>query len=175
MTTEQKLIKNKIGLLSLAEELGNVSRACKVMGFSRDTFYRYQELVSEGGIENLIERTRRKPNIKNRIDEKTEAAVVGLGRPEIFALGAATGTPALRMSARAISLSGMRMPTVSSPPVMLSGTAAVRFMMSVIGPGQNAASSFSAISGTSAAMVSSMERSAIWRMSGLSEGRPFAA
>ncbi len=76
MTTEQKLIKNKIGLLSLAEELGNVSRACKVMGFSRDTFYRYQELVSEGGIENLIEKTRRKPNIKNRIDEKTEAAVV---------------------------------------------------------------------------------------------------
>lgn len=76
MTTEQKLIKNKIGLLSLAEELGNVSRACKVMGFSRDTFYRYQELVSEGGIENLIEKTRRKPNLKNRIDDKTEAAVV---------------------------------------------------------------------------------------------------
>lgn len=76
MNTEQKLIKNKIGLLSLAEELGNVSRACKVMGFSRDTFYRYQELVAEGGIENLIEKTRRKPNFKNRIDEQTEAAVV---------------------------------------------------------------------------------------------------
>jgi transposase InsO family protein len=76
MNTEQKIIKNKIGLLTLAEELGNVSRACKVMGFSRDTFYRYQELVSEGGVENLIEKTRRKPNLKNRIDGMTEEAVI---------------------------------------------------------------------------------------------------
>ncbi len=58
MNITQKLIKNKVGLLKLAEELGNVSKACKVMGFSRDTFYRYQELVSEGGMENLIEKTR---------------------------------------------------------------------------------------------------------------------
>lgn len=76
MDTTQKLIKNKLGLLSLAEELGNVSRACKVMGFSRDTFYRYKELVDEGGINNLIEKTRRKANIKNRIDEETEKVVV---------------------------------------------------------------------------------------------------
>lgn len=41
MSTQQKIIKNKVGLLNLAEELGNVSRACKVMGYSRDTFYRY--------------------------------------------------------------------------------------------------------------------------------------
>lgn len=49
MTTDQKIIKNKIGLLKLAEELGNVSRACKVMGFSRDTFYRYRDLFHDGG------------------------------------------------------------------------------------------------------------------------------
>lgn len=41
------IIKHKAGLLNLTEELGNVSRACKVMGVSRDTFYRYQELVEE--------------------------------------------------------------------------------------------------------------------------------
>lgn len=76
MNANHKLIKNKIGLLNLAEELGNVSRACKVMGFSRDTFYRYKELVDEGGIDNLIEKTRRKPNHKNRIDEQIEAAVI---------------------------------------------------------------------------------------------------
>ncbi len=76
MNTNHKLIKNKMGLLNLAEELGNVSRACKVMGVSRDTFYRYQELVEEGGIENLIEKTRRKPNLKNRINEVVENAVV---------------------------------------------------------------------------------------------------
>ena len=42
MSTHPKIIKHKIGLLHLAEELGNVSHACKVMGYSRDTFYRYQ-------------------------------------------------------------------------------------------------------------------------------------
>ncbi len=67
--TNNPIIKHKAGLFNLAEELNNVSRACKVMGVSRDTFYRYQELVKEGGIDALIEKNRRTPNIKNRVDE----------------------------------------------------------------------------------------------------------
>jgi transposase len=63
-------------LLNLAEELGNVSKACKVMGVSRDTFYRYQELVADGGIDKLIDKSRRKPNTKNRVDDVTEKAVI---------------------------------------------------------------------------------------------------
>ncbi|REL24206.1 helix-turn-helix domain-containing protein, partial [Thalassotalea euphylliae] len=74
--TNNPIIKHKAGLLNLAEELGNVSRACKVMGVSRDTFYRYQELAEDGGIDALIDKSRRKPNIKNRVDEKTEKAVM---------------------------------------------------------------------------------------------------
>ncbi len=70
------IIKHKAGLLNLAEELGNVSRACKVMGVSRDTFYRYQELVEQGGLDALIEKTRRNPNIKNRVDDATKQAVI---------------------------------------------------------------------------------------------------
>ncbi|MCF6194716.1 MAG: IS481 family transposase [Kangiellaceae bacterium] len=73
--TNNPIIKHKAGLLNLAEELGNVSRACKVMGVSRDTFYRYQELVEDGGIDALIEKTKRTPNIKNRVDQATEQAV----------------------------------------------------------------------------------------------------
>ena len=46
------------------------------MGVSRDTFYRYQELVAEGGIDALINRSRRTPNLKNRVDEATEQAVI---------------------------------------------------------------------------------------------------
>src|SRR6478609_6269635 len=72
----EKIIKNKVGLLNLAEELGNVSRACKVMGFSRDTFYRYKSAVEEGGVEALFDKSRRQPNVKNRTDERTENAVV---------------------------------------------------------------------------------------------------
>ena len=74
--TNNPIIKHKAGLLNLAEELGNVSRACKVMGVSRDTFYRYQELAEDGGIDALIEKSRRVPNIKNRVDEETEQPVI---------------------------------------------------------------------------------------------------
>lgn len=70
------IIKHKAGLLNLAEELGNVSRACKVMGVSRDTFYRYRELAEHGGVDTLINRSRRSPNLKNRTDMATEQAVV---------------------------------------------------------------------------------------------------
>lgn len=72
---QQNVIKHKVGLLNLAAELGNVSRACKVMGFSRDTFYRYQSAMASEGIDALIDANRRKPNPKNRVEEATEAAV----------------------------------------------------------------------------------------------------
>lgn len=72
----EKVIRHKVGLLNLAEELGNVSKACRVMGVSRDTFYRYRQAVEEGGVDALFEKSRRNPNLKNRIDEATEKAVV---------------------------------------------------------------------------------------------------
>lgn len=72
----ERIIKHKVGLLNLAEELGNVSKACKVMGYSRDTFYRYKSAVDSGGVEALFDHTRRKPNMKNRVDEGIEEAVV---------------------------------------------------------------------------------------------------
>ncbi len=74
--TNNSIIKHKVGLLNLAEELQNVSKACKVFGVSRDTFYRYQELVETGGVEALINQCRRTPNLKNRVDEPTEKAVI---------------------------------------------------------------------------------------------------
>lgn len=71
-----KIIKHKVGLLNLAEELGNVSKACKVMGLSRDTFYRYKATVEEGGVESLLDKTRKKPNLKNRVEDDVEEKVV---------------------------------------------------------------------------------------------------
>ena len=62
LNTSEKVIKHKVGLLNLAEELGNVSRACKVMGLSRDTSYRYKAAVDEGGVEALVDSNRRQPN-----------------------------------------------------------------------------------------------------------------
>ena len=73
--TNNSVIKHKTGLLNLAEELSNVSKACKIMGVSRDTFYRYRELADEGGVDTLINRSRRAPNLKNRTDDVTENAM----------------------------------------------------------------------------------------------------
>ena len=74
--TANPVIKHKAGLLNLAEELSNVSKACKIMGVSRDTFYRYRELADEGGVDALLNRSRRAPNLKNRTDDATERALL---------------------------------------------------------------------------------------------------
>jgi transposase InsO family protein len=107
MHSNDKIIRNKLGLLNLAEELGNVSKACRIMGLSRDTFYRYKELVEEGGIDNLIERTRRKPNLSNRTDERTEQAVVAMAY-EFPAFGQVRASNELRKNGIFLSAAGVR-------------------------------------------------------------------
>ena len=102
-----RIIRNKVGLLNLAEELGNVSKACQMMGVSRDTFYRYRSARDDGGIDALIDKSKRQPNPRNRVEPQIEQAVLDFAL-EYPAHGQVRVSNELRKQGVFVSPSGVR-------------------------------------------------------------------
>ena len=107
MTTDQKIIKNRVGLLELAKQLGNVSQACKILGYSRDSFYRYKELYETGGEVALADISKKKPIVKNRVAPEIEEAAVKIAF-EFPAYGQVRASNELRKKSIFISPGGVR-------------------------------------------------------------------
>lgn len=79
MTATTQSTKRKLSLLQLAEELGNVSKACKIMGYHRDTFYEVKRAFQMGGVAALVETKRgpRNPH-PNRVAPEVEEKILDL-------------------------------------------------------------------------------------------------
>lgn len=77
MTTGNKVARRKLSMLELAGELGNVSKACRIMGYSRQQFYEIRRNFQTYGAEGLLDRL---PGAKgphpNRVSEEVEQAVL---------------------------------------------------------------------------------------------------
>jgi transposase InsO family protein len=107
MTTQEKLIRNKLSLLELGEYLKNVSEACKINGVSRQHFYDIKKAYDEQGIDGLREKSRRKPCHKNRVAPEVEEAVVNMAY-EYPAYGQTRTANELRKTGVLISSGGVR-------------------------------------------------------------------
>lgn len=107
MTRDQKIVRAKMSVMDLAEYLNNVSAACRLAGVSRQHFYDIKKAYEEGGMEALREKSRRKPNVKNRVAPEIEAEVVSMAL-EYPAYGQLRASNELRRRGVLISPGGVR-------------------------------------------------------------------
>jgi transposase len=108
MTAHSERTKRKLSLLQLAEELGNVSKACQIMGYHRDTFYEVRRAFQVGGVAALVEKKRgpRNPH-PNRVAPEIEDRILELAL-EKPTFGCQRIANELRLQGIQVSAAGVR-------------------------------------------------------------------
>ena len=83
MTPDDRLYRFRQRTLALAEELGSVRAACRMMGIHHSTYYRWRKEAEHYGLEMLRPRERRRPRMPNATSPFVEQRVVAfaLGQP----------------------------------------------------------------------------------------------
>jgi len=76
MTNQQYIIQRKLNILELGKTLGNISEACRNLGISRQHYYDIKGAIEEDGIEGLLEKTKKKSKIRNRVLESVEQRIL---------------------------------------------------------------------------------------------------
>jgi len=76
MTQAQYIIKRKLNILELGETLGNISEACRRLGISRQHYYDIKDAIAQEGLKGLLEKSRQKPRIGNRVAPEIECQVL---------------------------------------------------------------------------------------------------
>ena len=114
MTTEQKIARRKLTLLELAQELGNVSKACRLVGYSRQQFYEIRRNYQTYGAEGLLDRMpgARGPH-PNRVSAEIEAAVALVAVFTIVVAPVPASTVAVRV--RVSEAAGAMLATLQIP------------------------------------------------------------
>ena len=119
MTEHDVLVGFRLRLFTLADELGNVSAACRAMGVDRSTYYRWKRKVDRWGLEALAVRERRRPRMPNQIGPHLEQKIIafalghpGLGPRRISAELAREKWGGVRISEHGIWLADPREPGV---------------------------------------------------------------
>ena len=107
MTQQQYIISRKLGLLELAQTLGNITDACRKLGVSRQHYYDIKEVIEEEGLEGLLEKSRRAPRIGNRVAPEIEQMVLDYSL-EYPTHGQVRVANQLRMKGVQISAGGIR-------------------------------------------------------------------
>jgi len=79
MYQDQYIIKRKLNIIDLSQTLGSISDACRHLGVSRQHYYDIKQAIKEDGIEGLLEKSRRKPRIGNRVAPEIEEALLKYG------------------------------------------------------------------------------------------------